>query len=54
MNILFVSISSLQHASVRSISQDLLRVLQSKGHKIYIVCAVERKLNQDTLLHHPS
>ena len=50
MNILFVSISPLQHASIRSISQDLLRALQSKGHKIHIVCAVERKLNQDTYI----
>lgn len=50
MNILFVSISPLQHASIHSISQDLLRALQSKGHKIHIVCAVERKLNQDTYI----
>ena len=50
MNILFVSISPLQHASIHSISQDLLRALQSKGHKIHIVCALERKLNQETYL----
>lgn len=50
MNVLFVSISPINHAGANSISLDLLHEFQKAGHSVHIVCAVERKLNTDTYL----
>lgn len=51
MNVLFVSISPIPKVAAHSISLDLLRVFRNHGHKVYIVCALERKNNQETSLH---
>lgn len=48
MNVLFISISSLPHASKHGISLDLLHEFQRNGHDVYIVCAIERKQNEET------
>ncbi len=48
MNVLFLSISSLPHMSEHSISLDLLREFQRNGHRVYVVCAIEKKENADT------
>jgi len=50
MKVLFLSISSLPHASGHSISLDLLHQFQENGHEVYIVCALERKAKQETYL----
>lgn len=48
MNVLFISISPLPHISSHSISLDLIHTFANNGHKVYIVCANERKNNIDT------
>ncbi|MBQ3134221.1 MAG: glycosyltransferase family 4 protein [Oscillospiraceae bacterium] len=48
MNILFVSISSMPDMESHSISLDLLHQLRDKGHRVYVVCAVERRENGET------
>lgn len=48
MNILFLSISTLQHVSKHGISLDLIRELMKKGHHVYAVCAIERRDNDET------
>lgn len=50
MNILFISISGIPHTSEHTISLDLIRELEKKGHKVYIVCSNERRNNQPTNL----
>lgn len=50
MKVLFISISSLPHASKHGISLDLLREFQRNGHDVYIVCSLERKQNIETHL----
>ena len=50
MNILFITISTLPHMSQHSISLDLLREMKKNGHKIYVVCANERKNNTPTTI----
>lgn len=50
MNILFVSISSLQHMSTQSIYLDLIRQMQQHGHNVYVVCSNERRNGQPTTL----
>lgn len=50
MKVLFISISSLAHASKHGISLDLLREFKKNGHDVYIVCSSERKQNMDTQL----
>ncbi len=50
MNVLFISISPIKNAAANSISLDLLHEFQKAGHKVHIVCAVERKENTDTCL----
>ncbi len=50
MKILYISISSLPHASEHAISLDLLREFRKNGHEVYIVCAIERRENTDTYL----
>jgi len=42
MNVLFLSISELRHASMHGISLDLLREFKRNGHSIHIVCAQEQ------------
>ena len=48
MNILFLSISTLQHVSKHGISLDLIRELMKHGHRVYAVCAIERRENEET------
>ncbi len=48
MNILFVSISSMPDMQSHSISLDLLHRLRDKGHRVCVVCAVERRENSET------
>lgn len=48
MNVLFISISSMQHMSNHSISQDLLREFKERGHRVYVICAIQRRDNTKT------
>jgi len=48
MNVLFVSISHLPHISGHSISLDLIHEFIRNGHKVYAICANERKNNTPT------
>lgn len=50
MNILFISISSLPHVSEHGISLDLIHEFKRQGHNMYIICALEKRDNQDTYL----
>ncbi len=50
MNVLFASISPIADVSKHSISLDLLHEFQRHGHNVYIVCAVEKKMNMETTL----
>ena len=50
MNVLFLSISAMPHISGHSISLDLLHEFLRNGHKVYVVCANERKNNTPTTL----
>ena len=50
MNVLFLSISSLPHISNHSISLDLIHEFIRNGHKVYAVCANERKNDTPTTL----
>lgn len=52
MNILFISISTLPHISQHSISLDLIHQLQARGHRMYAVCALERRENKETHVSH--
>ena len=50
MNVLFVSISSTEHASKHSISLDLLHEFQRNGHNVYIVASLQKRDNGETNL----
>jgi len=50
MNVLFISISSLPHVSEHGISLDLLHEFRRQGHNVFIVCALEKRDNQETFL----
>ncbi|MDO5478759.1 MAG: glycosyltransferase family 4 protein, partial [Clostridia bacterium] len=50
MNILFVSISGLPNMESHSISLDLIHELTALGHKVYAVCANERRNKKPTTL----
>lgn len=50
MNVLFVSISSIEHASKHSISLDLLHEFQRNGHNVHIVAALQKRDNGVTNL----
>ncbi|MDO5332012.1 MAG: glycosyltransferase WbuB, partial [Bacillota bacterium] len=50
MNVLFLSISSLPHISEHSISLDLIHEFQRNGHKVFVVCAIEKRDNGNTNL----
>lgn len=50
MNVLFISISSLPHVSEHGISLDLIHEFKRHGHNMYIICALEKRDNQDTYL----
>lgn len=50
MNVLFISISSLPHVSEHGISLDLIHEFRRQGHNMYIICALEKRDNQDTYI----
>ena len=50
MNVLFVSISSLPHVSEHGISLDLIHEFKRQGHNMYIICALEKRDNQETYI----
>lgn len=50
MNILFISISSLPHVSQHGISLDLIHEFKCQGHDVYIICALEKRENQETYI----
>ena len=50
MNILFVSISGLPNMEGHSISLDIIHELTAMGHKVYAVCANERRNKKPTTL----
>lgn len=48
MNVLFLSISPMAHLSSHSISLDLIHEFIRNGHKVYVVCSLERGNTQTT------
>ncbi len=50
MNVLFISISSLPHVSEHGISLDLIHEFRRQGHNMYIICALEKRDNQETYI----
>ncbi len=50
MNVLFLTISPVPHASSHTISLDLIHEFTKHGHKVYIVGANERKNNEGTII----
>lgn len=50
MNVLFTSIASMSHMSKHSIFLDLIHEFVRQGHKVYVVCASERRNNMPTTL----
>ena len=50
MNVLFISISSFPHASEHSITLDLIHEFIRQGHKVSLVCSLERRENKETSL----
>ena len=50
MNVLFISISSLPHVSEHGISLDLIHEFKRHGHNMYIICALEKRDNQETYI----
>lgn len=50
MNILFISISTIPDINLHSISLDLLREFQRKGHNICILCALEKNNPKSTYI----
>ena len=48
MNVLFMTISSVETVEKHSISLDLLREFKRQGHEIYIVAGLERTNKADT------
>lgn len=46
MNILFLSISSLNSIEDRGIYTDLLRQFRDNGHQVYVVIPRERRLKK--------
>ena len=50
MNVLFVTISPMPDLGRHSISLDLIHEFIRNGHKVYVVCALERGNPQKTAL----
>ena len=50
MNVLFISISSLPNVSEHGISLDLIHEFRRQGHNMYIICALEKRDNQETYI----
>ncbi len=50
MNVLFMTISAMPHLSKHSISVDLIHEFIRKGHKVYVVCSLDRGSSQNTVL----
>ena len=50
MKVLFVSISPMPDLDQHSISLDLIREFRRNGHEMYVVCALEKRTNQETYL----
>ncbi len=50
MNVLFLTISTMTHLGKHSISIDLLHEFIRKGHKVYVVCALDRQSAEKTVL----
>jgi len=48
MNILFLTISTINNIEEQGIYTDLLREFRNNGHNVYIVCPRERRLNLPT------
>ncbi|MEG2232684.1 MAG: glycosyltransferase family 4 protein [Bacilli bacterium] len=50
MNVLFVTISSINSINEKTIYTDLLREFIKNGHKVYIISPIERKYHKKTYL----
>ena len=50
MNIIFLTLVCVADIESRGIYSDLLRKFRDEGHRVYIVCPVERRLGLDTEL----
>ncbi len=48
MNVLFLTISAMPHLSKHSISVDLIHEFIRNGHKVYVVCSLDRGNFQNT------
>lgn len=50
MNVLFLTISSIETIETHTISLDLLRYFKRQGHDVYILAGLEKQSNRDTYL----
>ena len=50
MNILFVSITTMSHMSYHSISLDLIHEFTRRGHRVFVLCALDKSSNEQTTL----
>ena len=48
MNVLFLTMLDNMDINRRGIYNDVMRRFRNDGHKVYIVCTVERKMGQKT------
>lgn len=50
MNVIFLSLTGINHISDRGIYSDLMRKFRDDGHHVYMVKALERRYHQETSL----
>jgi glycosyltransferase involved in cell wall biosynthesis len=50
MNIIFLTLVRLTDIEKHGIYEDLMRKFRDEGHRVYIVCPVERRLGEETTL----
>lgn len=50
MNVIFLSLTGIEHISEKGIYSDLIRKFRDDGHRVYMVKALERRYNQETSL----
>ena len=48
MNVIFVTVSNINHLQGKGIYPSLMRKILSEGHQLYVVSPSERKMGQDT------
>lgn len=50
MNVIFLSLTGVEHITNRGIYSDLIRKFRDEGHRVYMVKALERRHQQETSL----